>query len=618
MHFAFGMVCRAVAVGLRLDQLAGASLFPAMPFSADPSEPLQPSNKLAARPEFSELVWRRWKRWRKWVALLGAALLVGLAIYFIPLLFQSGRRLLMREAMEQVEAAVERGDWMEVRNLTRSILQEHPDDLDALRLLHLALGVTNDPKVHYTSLRLLEHSGATAHDRVEALRTLVDHAPQAMAMSRFKSLPAPEQATAAATAVLGELLLRRGEPELLEARVRALPERELHQPLARLTLVRALAAQPLDAARLAELRGLLAGLLAEAPGDALDALEVLAGVPGALAPGAPLPPLAEWIASQPAARPVHHLVGLDQQLGATPERAEAIYQEGVARFAGSAPAELCAWLVRHGRAGLAADALREVPTPEAFRARVEALLQAGRGEDAARLLDAPVVELEMFDLGLLRVKAAIASGDPGKVTAAWNQLVKLAQLDSQQPRLIELARCAEQLGAASVAERAWVAAIRAGSGPLPTYADFRPLFASLAAQDRGREMTSLLSVLLEFEPDNPVLRAEYLYLALVQGELVPASALEQFEGLLSGHPEQERLASYTAMAALMARQPRRALAILRETSQPQDSRFHAMLGVALVQSGELAEAQPHIAAVAPNSLLREEVAILRKLYTRFP
>jgi len=119
-------------------------------------------------------------------------------------------------------------------------------------------------------------------------------------------------------------------------------------------------------------------------------------------------------------------------------------------------------------------------------------------------------------------------------------------------------RIANDAGNLDLAEQALVEAIRLGRGPLPLYADLKPLLGALAVQGRENVLMEICAIYLAFEPGNPVLLTQYAYLACLNGIADPETIIKALEPLAKGFPKEVPIQSVLATAYLCAGQPAKA------------------------------------------------------------
>lgn len=534
-------------------------------------------------------------RWRQWI--LYPLLVAGLAAagYFVGRpAYRHFRNQRLDAHLASAQEAIQRQDWGTARNLARSVLISRRGDFEAFRVWFRALTAMGEPRAYLAAIELFAHPQSSPEDKLNAFRELCLQAPQAVALGAYASLKPEVREQTEFRAALAPLLLLRGEIRPSEAMLRQAPDREAH-PAATLELLRLLCASP-SLERVTEARQLFADLAEKDPAKALQALDVLALVPGGLAPGEPLPAdLAAWVAAQPSAQPLHHLYALHPALAAAkddPQAADALFQKAIDRFLASEPGVLGTWLTLHGRQQQVVPLLEPAAAnhPGAYIARLHAMMKLEMNVEIAAALENPPPSADMVELELVRAALAHRRGDEGVEKIAWNRALQEAAFDQTKNRFFEIARYAGVLQAAETADNATVAAIRIGWGRIPLYQDLYPTFARLAGQNRTEDLLAVYRTLLRFEPGNPELRNNYLYLGLLHQVLTPADALRQLEALHQSQPEALQFQSALAFAALMDHQPARTLEIL--PALEADPRFpknllQAMRGAALLaQAGD--------------------------------
>jgi tetratricopeptide (TPR) repeat protein len=564
-------------------------------------------------------LWQRLPKWlRRSLVLL---VLIGLGVfgtYASKMGYGWFRGKRLDSNLEQAQVAARMKDWPLARDLSRTVLLARPTDLEAFRIWNRALSRMEEPRAYMAAVQLFTDTRATRADQLECFRVLVLQAPQAVALGAFNAFDPDFQKSPEVRGVIADLLLWRGEVDLVESMIRELPEGE-SIPSTDLALLRALCARP-SLERVREAREIFASLVASgASAEALEALSVLGETDGGLAPGPPLPLLPEWVNTQSDATDLQHLMALHPGLeGASTESRKLIFDHAVKRFIAIAPGILGTWLVRHGQAPLAAQIL-EMPSesrPDAYISRLHALLKMGLIEDVDKLLASPPESTDRMELEMIQVAIARSRNNASQEASAWSRALYEALLDTSSNRFLEIVRYAELLDVPWAAERALVAAVRVGWGRLPLYQDLLPVFASLAIQNRTNDLLTMYRSLLRYEPKNVELLNNFYYLALLQGILPPAEVMTRMEKLASEHPELPELLSAAGMAALMAGQPDRTLEWLPRLAASErlsPAMMTAMKGTALLLTDRPDEARELLKMVPWKSFLREENQAFRKL-----
>jgi hypothetical protein len=534
--------------------------------------------------------------------------------------YQWARNRQTNRNLEAAKAAARVEDWGAARDLARSVLIARPGDFEAYRIWFRALAKLGEPRTYLVASSLFLDRRATREDKVEVLRVMAEQAPQAVAFGLFASLGKRQQEDTAIRVAVVPLLLHRGEFGMVEKLLREAPDLAT-QPAARLELLRVLCARP-AAPRVAEAREIFAKLLGEgASKEALEGLLILAGVPGGLAPGEPFSKLVPWVEIQPTATTRHRLFAQDPLLAAAPNSADMLVKKSVDRFIKTDPAAVGDWLVGHGKAGVAAEALADAATtdPAAFLARIRALLREKRSAEIAAAFQAPPQSVDIVDLELAKAAAAHIEGDASAEAKAWNQAMANAAFDQSRNRFLEIVKYATVTNATGVMVDAWVAAVRVGWGRLPLYRDLTPVFASLAREGRSEDMLAMYRVLARLEAGNAELANNAIYLALLHDVTPPATAIKELQALIAANPQSPEFLSALAMAHLLAGDPAAALLLLPQLDQTQrisPAMKQALRGTALVLSGDSGQGGPLLQAIHWRDFLPCEALAFRRMLTK--
>jgi hypothetical protein len=515
--------------------------------------------------------------------------------------------------------AAQAGDWGTARNRARNVLLVRREDLTAARIWTKALGKLEDRGAASAAFALFMDPRASREDRLETLQVLALQAPQAMAMQAFVNLPPDLRLDASFRAAITPLLIKQGALDIAEQQLRQVSTLQ-DPPAVRLELLRVLVSRP-EVGRVAEAREIFASLIGEKADEAaLAALLLLGDVPGALVKGPPLPDLSAWLDSQPRATPRHHLLGMQPALESEAGSADKVYQLAIKRFLETAPAELGTWLAGRGQGEQAAKILEESARtkPDAFLARLR-ILQNLRQEAALEeaLANSPAGS-DPIEIELARAALAISRNQNDLVDSALNKALDLAKADRSRNRFIEIAGLAGKYGASDTAERAWVEAVRAGWGPLPLYAELRPIVDSLMAKGRSEDLLALCEGLVRFERFNPELHLDFHYFALLHNVLPPKTVGEVVVKLKDRleTPECDR---NLMLVHLMEGNAEAALAALpkeEDRGKGGAAMIAAMTGTARLINGETDEATRILNEVDWTALMPQEAIVLRGLLAK--
>jgi hypothetical protein len=546
------------------------------------------------------------------------ALLIALGLAVRPA-YRAFRGYRTDRSLAAAQEAARHENWTHARDKARTVLLVRRDDFDAYRIWVRARLELGEPSAFMAAAQLISDSRATRDERLEVFRMIVSQAPQAVVLAVYYQLPKEVSEQPSFRAAIIPLLIQRGEIDLAERGLRevALP---MAAPDVQLEVLRTLCSRP-GVQRIAEARRIFAQLVAANAGDeALAALLLLGSVPGALAPGEPLPDVTAWLQQQPKATTRHHLLAIEPVLTAQPETAETCYQKTCARFLATGPGELGDWLVRHGQSAMAVRILAEPAkaSPDAYLSHLRALLDLQRKAEIEAALASPPAAVDMVELEIMQARFAALCGDPIAADAAWTRALNCAAFDTSRNRFLEIAHTAASCHAAEAAENAWVAAIRLGWGPLPLYSDLLPVYDSLAGKGRSEDLLAMLRSLRRFEPGNADLLNNLCYLSLIHGLMTPGQVIDAMTKLV----EQEGSSGYHAtlmLAEMMDDQPAAALARMPQFRYDIGvSRVlkTALEGTARLLAGDTAAGSAMLMNVKWRGLMPQEKSVFRHLLVR--
>lgn len=537
--------------------------------------------------------------------------------------YQALRDQRIQENLEEARQALRLEDWNQARDKSRSVLIARGNDFEAFRVFSRAMAELEDPMAFMSAISLFANPASTEEDRIWTLRVLATQAPQAVALSAYRSLTDEQRSKGEFRAAMTPLLIARRQVELAESGlIDVLGDNPT--PAVRLELIRAICAHPLPTlVKLDTAREQFAALIQrDASKEALEALLLLAGVPDGLSPGKPLPDdLESWVARQPKKRTIHGLVAMQPAISASPANADRIYRDAVERYSAVDPGPLGTWLIAQNRPEMALVMLTE-PSKErgdAFIARLHALMKLNRIDEAKDFLSQPPAGADKVEVAIARAIVARREQDQSTLNAAWLEALNEAGLSPKRNRFIDVARAAETSRAVQYYEDAWVGAIRSGWGPLPLYADFSVLIESLKRQGRTEDQLAIARTMLRFESGNPSIIKDYLYLGLLHGIVTPADALSQYADLLAKHPDLNDAIAGLMLAEVMTDRADEALfhlpVLAKATGVAPDVKV-LLEGVAHLIKGEEDQARGILSRVNWNNFAPQEQKVFRNLVAR--
>jgi hypothetical protein len=160
---------------------------------------------------------------------------------------------------------------------------------------------------------------------------------------------------------------------------------------------------------------------------------------------------------------------------------------------------------------------------------------------------------------------AVAAGKTAGTTAMaeqWQAALADAKFSTAPDAYLKLARIAQDAGLESEAAQAMLEAVLRGRGPLPLYTQIKPLVEWLSKQGRESSLLKVCAMYLMFEPSNPVLIAQYAYLACLSSLAEPATVLQALQPLAAHLPDALPVQCVLAVAYLCNGEAAAALAVL--------------------------------------------------------
>lgn len=467
--------------------------------------------------------------------------------------YRAFRNQRLDKNLELAREAARSEDWPTARDKARSVLLVRNDDFDAFRIWTRAMIEQGEPRAYLAATQWFADRRSNDEDKLHALRVLALHAPQALALGAYGSLPEATRDRADFRAAISPLLVYRGEAEVAEKGLREVMGED-PSPAIILELIRTICVRP-DAKRMNEARQMFSRLVARDAGrEGLDALLILGNIPGGMAPGEVMPQdLRGWVSRQPKAKTIHHLIALHPTLEANPESKERLFDEAIERFTFTDPGELGTWLHRHKRSEQAL-ALLEEPSKiraDAFLSRVHILMHLKRDDEVKQMLTNPPLSADRVEIEIVLAVMANRGGDASAASNHWTRALNEAAFDTSRNRFLEIVRAAETHRATQAAEDAWVAAIRSGWGRIPLFQDLFPLVGALAAQGRSDDLLAIFRTLSRLEPGNPDVTNNYLYLSLIHRIAAPADVAVRLTEMIQKHPERKELTSALMLAEMM-------------------------------------------------------------------
>ena len=542
----------------------------------------------------------------RFVLLLAAAVLIGWVAVSGP--YQGFRSWRMRRNLVAAQAAVAKQSMQEARDRSLTALRADATCLEAYRILERATASLRDPWHSEIARALLTHPDSSDADRLSAFSGLAPEVPLGLLKQSWSSLPDRCRqdlrfVTAFADRLLAERCCKEATLVLLAvpkaARTQAV-ERRLIQ-----VLIRSDKPEAYD-----EAQRMIVGAVAADSQEITASLDLLEEIPvGNLQPILlePLRPELEKQAADAVARAALMLARLDYTNHVA--RRPAILEDAIARWKDHEPEALARFL---GDLGLHQLLLDTLPLecvgqhPALLPRMLEAIARSGAWERADPLLNAHGELLPKFELLAYRAVAAAKAADAAAFVLAWTDAKGEAKISRRADAFLTLHRIARDATMVPEAEQALVEAIRCGRGPLPLYADLKPLLASLAQHGHDKTLLEICAIYLPFESTNPVLLTQLAYLASLNQTIEPKMIVAAMEHLGKGFPTELPIQCVLATAYLCDNQPAMAaetLDRLRLIPAQLGNGYRAAYLTTQVLTGRIASDDPRITGFPWSSLL---------------
>lgn len=507
------------------------------------------------------------------------------------------------------EEAVAEGDWLEARDRSLAVLLLRSTDLRALGLLESAMAALRDPRQVAVGRYLMLHPEGGHAERLRGWLVIVGAAPLGVVAQAWNSLPEELQQEPAFLLGFADRLTL--ENRLTEA-VQLFGKMDLADPptdVERRVLAILLASGKREAQAQAQQRlldrikrgkpdlAILLGCFDQVPLDALDAGlgEALAG----------------WLEAGGERTAEDRLRVARHEVAAAGAEAAGRIEQVTAAWSEREPVLLVKWLldIDEPERALAVAPDRVTADPRGFAWRCEAWKRLERWLELSQALKNPPPGYSRLNLHCDETLAAARMGDTAKRSAAWANAMGEAKISDSANGYLDLSRRAAKDGLADESERAMVEAIRAVRGPLPLYADLKPLVESLHAKRMGEELLDIVAVYQNFEPGNPVLMTQYCYLAGLYGYVETGFIKAQLEPVLERLPSAIPVRCTLAVAALLESDPARALGFLELEGLDWNEAapgYRMIRAVALVSGGRKEEGLALLKGLPWDKLLAVE------------
>ena len=485
-----------------------------------------------------------------------AAAVAGVGFFGVKPGYREFKGWRMEQNLRAARKAVDEVRMNEARDLSLTVLRAGDPRIEAFRILEKSTASLRDPQHAYIARALLTHPEGTDEDRLNGFRGIVVDAPLGLVGQAWTMLPpASQKDPRFATAFADRLIAGRRLNEaasLLLAVPTAARDAALDRDLVRV-LIGSGRREGFDEAQ----RMIASG--SPAAGSASTAwLDLLEEIPAESLRENWLGPLRGLLENPSTGDPARAALMLTRiEYAAQINRRAEVLETAIQRWKESAPEELARFLSQLGLYHLLLEAIpaeRVRDHPGLFPLVLDALEKTGTWPQVAPLLDEHGHLIPKSEELAHRSILASKTGDSAGRAQAWTAAMNEAKSSPLAGPLLKLNQLATAAGNPDLAEQALVEAIRLGRGPLPLYADLKPLLNSLASQGRETTLLEICAIYLAFEPANPILLTQYAYLACLNQLAEPVTILKAMIPLAKAFPQELPIQCVLATVYLCAGQ----------------------------------------------------------------
>jgi hypothetical protein len=512
-----------------------------------------------------DAVWDRWANlhpFYRFLALLvvlgGLGLLVVKPAYRMFKSWRVGRNLVA------AKIAIDEVRMDDARDLSLTVLRAGNSCIEAFRIFEQSTAALRDPRHGDIARALMIHPDSSDEDRLNGFRGIAPNAPLGLVGQAWSTLPAkcqqdPRLATMFADRLISDQHFTEAASVLLAVPVAARTT-AVDQRLIRI-LIGSGKREGYD-----EAQRLIAGSFPSNDKEMSEWLDLLEAIPAVSLQAKTLEHVRKVLESpgkDTSARKALMLARMDY--AANFGNCATLLNDVIARWQDRDPEALAQFL---GNIGLYQRLLETFPVERVadhaglLPLLLEAMERIGAWEQVVPLLDAYGHLLPKYEELAHRAIVVAKTGDSKARALAWKETIGEAKSNPAPPAFLTLHRMAVTAGMQDEANQALVEAIRVGRGPLPLYAELKPLLNSLAQQGHENTLLEICSIYLSFESGNPVLLTQFAYLACLNNMVEPKTILKAMEALAKGFPKELPIQITLAIAYLCDDQPDKAATTL--------------------------------------------------------
>lgn len=543
------------------------------------------------------------------LVLLAVAVVIGLIVASGP--YQKFRSWRMGRNLLAARDAVGDVRMQEARDLSLTVLRTDESCVEAFRILEKATASLRDSWHSEIARALLAHPDASDEDRLTAFRGIAPEVPLGLLKQAWTMLPTQCREDLRFVTVFAD---------------RMIAERRFKEATLVLLAVPAAARTPAVDQRLIriligsgkqegydEAQRLLAGSIPTSGQELADWLSLLEEIPLENLRINLLEPVRKVLESPASgASPRGALMRARLDYAFDPARRPAILEDAIHCWKDREPEALAGFL---GNLRLDQLLLETIPAervlahPGLLPRLLEASERSGAWPRTFKLLNAHGLRMPKFEELAHRAVMAANTGDSATFLLAWTNARGEAKISPVPGAFLKLHRIAREAAMDKEATQAMVDAIQCGRGPLPLYADLKPLLTELAQQGQDKTLLKICATYLPFESANPVLITQLAYLASLSQLVDTKAVVAAMEHLAEGFPKEVPIQCVLATAYLCDNQPTAAAATLdRLKLDPAQlsAGYQAALLTTQVLNRRVAKDDPSVTGLPWQALLPSE------------
>jgi hypothetical protein len=512
-----------------------------------------------------EAAWDRWVNFHPFYRFVMLLLLAaGLGLLAVKPAYRVFKSWRVARNLVAAQKAVEDVRMEDARDLSLTVLRAGDSCIEAFRILEKSTASLRDPRHRDIARALMVHPGGSDEDRLNGFRGIAPNSPLGLLGQAWNTLPTECQSDPRFAFVFADRLIQARHLSEAASVLLAVPAAARTPALDRRLIQILIGSAKRDGYD--EAQRLIAQSFPSDDSAISEWLDLLESIPAVSLQAQTLEPvrrILEAPASSASARKSLMLSRIDY--AANFSNCAALLDAVVTRWQDQDPLALARFLDDLGlyqRLLQTFPAARVIDHPELFPHVLQAMERSGEWEQALLLLDAHGALLPKYEELAHRAIAMAKTGDAKAGAQTWKAAMGEAKATASAPAYLTLQRLAMAAGMQDEADLAMVEAIRLGNGPLPLYAELKPLLSSLAQQGRENALLEICAIYLSFESGNPVLLTQFAYFACLNNVIEAKTILKAMEALAKGLPNELPIQMTLATAYLCDGQQAKAAEML--------------------------------------------------------